>query len=148
LAMRLTFPVPSRRDFLWSFGGGLGGIALARLLGESGLFAEPVKPQAALNGGLHHKAKAKRVIQLFMNGGVSQPDTFEYKPELIKRHGQKFEPGGGVKVEAVTSTPGAVMKSPFEFKQHGQCGRWVSSVFPQLAKCLDDLAFLMAIASK
>jgi Protein of unknown function (DUF1501) len=146
--MRLTFPVPSRRDFLWSFGGGLGGVALAQLLGESGLLAEPAKPQAAFNGGLHHKAKAKRVIQLFMNGGVSQPDTFDYKPELIKRHGQKFDPGGGVKVEAVTSTPGNVMKSPFEFKQHGQCGRWVSSVFPHLAKCVDDLAFLMAIASK
>jgi hypothetical protein len=146
--MHPTFPVPSRRDLLWSFGGGLGGIALAQLLGESGLFAEPVKPQAALNGGWHQKAKAKRVIQLFMNGGVSQPDTFDYKPELIKRHGHKFDPGGGVKVEAVTSTPGAVMKSPFEFKQHGQCGRWVSSVFPHLAKCVDDLAFLMAIASK
>jgi Protein of unknown function (DUF1501) len=146
--MRPTFPVPSRRDFLWSFGGGLGGVALAQLLGEGGLLAEPAKPQSALNGGLHHKAKAKRVIQLFMNGGVSQPDTFDYKPELVKRHGQKFDPGGGVKVEAVTSTPGNVMKSPFEFKQYGQCGRWVSSVFPHLAKCVDDLAFLMAIASK
>lgn len=135
--MGLPQLAPSRRDFLWSFGGGLGGIALAHLL------AEGAKSQAA-----HYQPKVKRVVQLFMNGGVSQPDTFDYKPELIKRHGQKFDPGGGIKVEAVTSTPGKVMKSPFEFKQHGQCGRWVSSVFPNLAKCVDDLAFLIAIASK
>ena len=50
--------------------------------------------RADLNGGLHHRAKVKRVIQLFMNGGVSQMDTFDYKPELIKRHGQTFDPGG------------------------------------------------------
>src|SRR5205085_5983338 len=53
----------------------------------------------------------------------------------------------GIKA-AVTSTPGAVMKSPFAWKQHGQCGRWVSSVFPHMAQCVDDLAFLMAMASK
>src|SRR5438477_5310402 len=132
-----------RREFLWRFGGGLGGIALTQLLGEQGLLADVVghgRPE--LNGGLHHRAKAKRVIQLFMNGGASQMDTFDYKPELTKRHGQKFDPGGGVKVEAVTSVPGNVMKSPFAFKQYGQCGRWVSSVFPHLAKRVDEIAFL------
>jgi hypothetical protein len=100
------------------------------------------------NGGLHHVAKAKRVIQLFMNGGASQMDTFDYKPELEKRHGQKFDPGGSAKVEAVTSVPGLVLKSPFAFKQHGESGRWVSSVFPHLAQCVDDMAFLMAVTSK
>ena len=140
---------PSRRDLLWRLGGGLGGIALAQLLGENGLLADtaPPKARADFNGGLHHRARARRVVQLFMNGGVSQPDTFDYKPELARRHGQKFDPGGA-KVEAVTSTPGNVMKSPFPFKQHGQCGRWVSSVFPHVAGCVDDLAFLMAVASK
>src|SRR5262245_51886913 len=134
---------PSRRNFLWHLGGGLGGIALAQLLGESGLLADtPPKPRADLNGGLHHPAKVKRVVQLFMNGGASQCDTFDYKPELEKRHGKKFDPG--THVEAVTSTPGSVMKSPFAFKQHGGCGRWVSSVFPHVAGCVDDLAFLMA----
>jgi hypothetical protein len=146
-----------RREFLWRFGGGLGGIALAQMLGESGLLAEiPRGTRGAtssgarqnFNGGLHHRAKVRRVVQLFMNGGVSQPDTFDYKPELFKRHGQKFEPGEGVRVEAATSVPGNVLKSPFEFKQHGQCGRWVSSVFPHLATCVDDIAFLMAMASK
>src|SRR5260221_594383 len=139
-----------RREFLWRFGGGLGGIALAHLLGRHELLADgaALKPRAAFNGGLHHRAKVKRIVQLFMNGGVSQMDTFDYKPELIKRHGQKFDPGTGDKVEAATSVPGNLMKPPFEFKQHGQCGRWVSSVFPQLATCVDDMAFLMAMASK
>src|SRR4051812_25121320 len=100
----------SRREMLWRLGGGLGGIALAQLLGESGALAEEV-----LGKGLHHPAKAKRVIQLFMNGGVSQCDTFDYKPELNKRHGQKFDPGS--RVEAATSSPGAILGSPFAFKQ-------------------------------
>jgi hypothetical protein len=140
---------PTRREFLWHFGGGLGGIALAQLLGEGGLLAgTPARPPAALNGGLHHKARARRVIQLFMNGGSSQCDTFDYKPELARRHGQTFDPGGGAKVEAVTSVPGKVLKCPFEFKKHGGCGRWVSAVFPHLARCVDDMAFLFGLASK
>src|SRR5437764_8926975 len=145
----LRSPLP-RREFLWRFGGGLGGIALAHLLGRHDLLGDtvPPKPRPEFNGGLHHRAKVKRIVQLFMNGGVSQMDTFDYKPELIKRHGQKFDPGTGDKIEAATSVPGNLMKSPFEFQQHGQSGRWVSSVFPQLATCVDDIAFLMAMASK
>ena len=129
----------SRREFLWRFGGGLGGIALTQLLAEAASHAN-------LKSGLHHPAKVRRVIQLFMNGGVSQMDTFDYKPELFKLHGQKFDPGSHV--EAATSVPGNLMKPPFEFRQHGQCGRWVSSVFPHLATCVDDMAFLMAMQSK
>ena len=141
-------PVYSRRHFLWQFGGGLGGVALARMLAEAGELPGAPPPRPALNGGLHHKARVKRVVQLFMNGGVSQPDTFDYKPELEKRHGKPFTPDTGEKVEGVTSTPGNLMKSPFPFKQHGQCGRWVSSVFPHLATQVDRMAFLMAVASK
>lgn len=139
----------TRRHALWHLGGGLGGIAMAQMLAEGNLLADAVSPRsrAELNGGIHHKAKAKRVIQLFMNGGASQCDTFDYKPRLEKDHGKKFDPGGE-KVEAVTSTPGNVMKCPFAFKQHGECGRWVSTVFPHLAGCVDDLAFLMSMASK
>jgi hypothetical protein len=136
----------TRRQWLWRFGGGLGGIALAQLLGGSGLLADA--PRADLNGGLHHPAKVKRVVQLFMNGGVSQCDTFDYKPALERLHGRKFDPGDGARVEGVTSVPGNVLKSPFEFRRHGQCGRWVSSVFPCLARHVDDLAFLMAVASR
>src|SRR5688500_603780 len=128
----------SRREMLWNVGGGLGGIAAAWMLGESGLLAaEPAAGAAAtnLNGGLHHPAKVRRIVQLFMNGGASPADTFDYKPTLVKLHGQTFDPG--TRIESVTGSPGfKVLKSPFEFKQHGQCGRWVSSVFPHIAGCV------------
>ncbi len=73
-------------------------------------------------------------------------DTFDYKPELERLHGQKLGPQE--KPEGFTAPAGAIMKSPFEFKQHGESGRWVSSVFPQQAKEVDEMAFLMAMASK
>ena len=86
------------------------------------------------------------MIQLFMNGGVSQMDTFDYKPELDRRHGQPFDPGSHV--EAPTSAPGNLMKSPFAFQQHGECGPLGQQRLPAIAGCVDDLAFLMALASK
>ncbi len=135
-----------RREFLWQVGGGLGGIALTQMLGQGGVLADTPKGAEDLNGGLHHRAKVKRIVQLFMNGGASQCDTFDYKPELIKRHGTKFDPG--VHVEAATSVPGNVLKSPWSWKQYGECGRWVSSVFPHVSAIVDDLAFLMSMASK
>jgi hypothetical protein len=134
-----------RRHFLQQAGGGFGGLALAHLLTAELPAADTPQPRPELNGGLHHRAKVRRVIQLFMNGGASQMDTFDYKPELERRHGQKVDFGI---TAAVTSLPGAVMKSPFRFRRHGQCGRWVSDVFPQVARCVDDLAFLMAMQSK
>src|SRR5215510_11678161 len=91
-----------RREFLWRFGGGLGGIALAHLLGTESLLSQggtiPKLP--------HHTPRAKRVVQLFMSGAASQCDTFDYKPELIRRNGEPFDPGG--KVELFQSTPGVV----------------------------------------
>jgi hypothetical protein len=142
----------SRREFLWRFGGGLGGIALAQLLGQQNLLAANSISGSAvpgvLTGKLHHPPRAKRVIQLFMNGGASQMDLFDYKPELLKRHGENFNPGNGERVEAATSEPGKVLKPTFEFKQRGQCGRWVSSLLPHTATCVDDMAFLMAMTSR
>ncbi|MBI5758132.1 MAG: DUF1501 domain-containing protein [Planctomycetales bacterium] len=139
--------IDTRRDFLGQTGGGLGGLALAWLVGQEDVRADApaLAPRTDFNGGLHHPAKVKRVVQLFMNGGVSQMDTFDYKPELIKRHGEKVDFGI---TAAATSTPGSLMKSPFEWKQHGQTGRWVTSVLPHMATIVDDLAFLMAMASK
>jgi hypothetical protein len=119
-----------RRDFLWNFGGGLGGIALARML----------------NGETHFPAKAKRVVQLFMSGAASQCDTFDYKPELIRRNGEKFDPGG--KVELFQSTPGAVMKSPWDWKPRGNCGKWISDLVPHIASCSDDIAFVHSMIAK
>ena len=135
-----------RREFLWRFGGGLGGIALASLLGRQGLLADTPKPSAALNGGLHHPAKAKRVVQLFMSGAASQCDTFDYKPLLVQRNGEKFDPGG--KVELFQSDPGAVMKSPWDWKQRGQCGKWISELVPHIGSCADDIAFVHSMVSK
>lgn len=131
-------PTQTRRDFFGTLGGGLGGIALGSLLQRDAAAATPPP----------HLPKAKRIIQLFMNGGASQCDLFDYKPQLIARHGQKFDPGTGARVEASVSVPGALMKSPFEWAQHGQCGRWVSSALPHLARHVDDMAFLMAMQSK
>lgn len=136
----------NRRDFLTRIGGGFGGLAMADLLARESFAADLPKPRPEFNGGLHHRAKVKRVIQLFMNGGASQIDTFDFKPELIRLHGQMIGPKE--KPEGFTAEVGAVMKSPFEFKQHGQTGRWVSSVFPEQAKCVDDMAFLMAMTTK
>lgn len=98
------------------------------------------------NQKLHHKPRAKRVVQLFMSGAASQCDTFDYKPLLIKKRGEKFDPGG--KVELFQSAPGVVMPSPWEWKQHGRSGRWVSGLFPHLAERVDDMAFLYAMVSK
>jgi hypothetical protein len=95
---------------------------------------------------VHHPARVKRVIQLFMTGGVSPMDTFDYKPELERLHGQMLGPKE--KPEGFTAAVGAIMKSPFTFKQYGQSGRWVSSLFPELAKQVDELAFLMAMTTK
>lgn len=138
----------NRREFLWHSGGGLGGIALAQMLGAERLLADaaPSAPKPEWNGGLHHRAQAKRVVQLFMSGAASQCDTFDYKPMLIKKHGAKFDPGG--KVELFQSVPGAVMKSPWNWRRHGESGRWVSDLLPHLAGCVDDMAFLPAMVSK
>lgn len=132
----------NRRSFLWQTGGGFGGLVMAQMLTRDAIGS----PRPEFNGGLHHPAKAKRVIQLFMTGGASPMDTYDYKPELAKVHGQKLGPKE--KPEGFTAMPGALMKSPFEFQQHGQSGRWVSSVFPHQAKHVDEMAFLMAMASK
>ncbi len=135
-----------RREFLWRFGGGLGGIAMVHMLGQQGLLAEVTKPKPELNGGLHFPAKAKRVVQLFMSGAASQCDTFDYKPELIKRSGQKFDPGG--KVELFQSDPGAVMKSPWDWKPYGRCGKMINDLVPHLGSCVDDMTFIHSMQSK
>src|SRR5437870_8704626 len=108
---------------------------MVHLLGQQGLLADAPKPRAEFNGGLHHPARAKRVVQLFMSGAASQCDTFDYKPELIQRTGRPFDPGE--KVELFQSVPGSIMKSPWEWKQRGQSGRWVSDLLPNLAGCVD-----------
>ncbi len=133
-----------RRRFLWQMGGGLGGIALAHLLGRDGLLgAEKGKP--GFNGGLHHMAKAKRVVQLFMSGAASQVDTFDYKPKLDEMHGQKFDPGS--KVELFQSFPGMCLKNPWGWQQFGESGKHVSKLLPHLGSCVDDMAFVHSMVT-
>ena len=144
-------PIPtttSRRRFLWHFGGGLGGIALTQLLADGGLLsnARAAEAATAANHGLHHPAKAKRVVQFFMSGAASQCDLFDYKPELIKRNGQPFDPGE--KVELFQSSPGNCMASPWAWKLHGQSGKWMSDLVPHLSGCVDDIAFIHSMVAK
>ena len=136
----------TRRNFLSGTGGGFAGIALSHLLAREGCPADVASPQPDLNGGIHHRAKVRRIIQLFMNGGVSPMDTWDYKPMLAELHGQSL--GSKTKIEGATSMQGAMMKSPFEFQQHGQSGKWASSVFPEQAKLVDEMAFLMAMQGR
>jgi hypothetical protein len=124
----------TRREFLKHLGGGFGSVALATLLHEQGLTADGSRA--------HHQAKARSVIQLFMLGGASQCDTFDYKPELIRRHGERvaFRVTGGT-----AASPGPLLKSPWSWQQYGQSGRWVSNALPHLARWVDEMAFLMAM---
>jgi len=126
----------SRRDFLWTMGGGFAGVALLQM----------VTRDVLATGVTHHPARVKRIIQLFMTGGASPMDTFDYKPDLERLHGQMLGPKE--KPEGFTAPAGAIMKSPFEFARHGQSGRWVSSVFPEQARLVDEMAFLMAMTTK
>src|SRR4029078_12589166 len=84
--------------------------------------------------------------QFFMSGAASQCDLYDYKPELLKRNGQKWDPGE--KVELFQSSPGDCMASPWGWKQSGQSGKWMSDLVPHLATCVDDIAFIHSIVSK
>src|ERR1043165_6270126 len=122
----------SRREFLWSSGGGLGGIALAALLGSDAARAEGARP-------LDHPAKAKRVVQLFMAGAASHIDLFDFKPELIKRHGQPSD--FGEHVEAFQKGLGPGLKPLWDFKPYGKSGKLLSEVVSPLGDVVDDMAF-------
>ena len=112
-------PALSRRHFLWNTGGGLGGIALAWLLHRESARADG----AATVRGPHFPPKAKRVVQVFCAGGVSHLETFDYKPELERLHGQTLE-GRGENL-GFFGQPGRLMKSLYPFRQHGKSGAWV-----------------------
>lgn len=145
--MNQFFPPMARRRFVSGLSGGCFGLALSQLLARDANAGENMpSPQLQLEGGIHHRAKVRRVIQLFMNGGVSPMDTWDYKPTLARLDGQPL--GSKTKIEGATSMQGAIMKSPFEFAQHGECGKWVSSLFPEQAKLVDEIAFLQAMTGR
>src|SRR5258705_3984202 len=128
------------RDALGRIGNGFGMLAFASLVGESiARAAGPFMQDGTLDPHrLNHPARAKRVIFLFMNGGLSQVDSFDPKPMLDKDHGQPL-PGGSIATERKT---GALMKSPFTFKKYGKSGIEVSELFPHVGEGVDDICFI------
>jgi hypothetical protein len=140
----------TRREFLWETGGGFGAVALSGLLGDDFFarqapaaeaktkFINPLVPKTP-----HFDPKAKAVIFLFMYGGPSQVDTFDYKPKLYPLDGKtipvKTFGRGGHK------NTGRVVGPKWKFKQYGQCGKWVSDLFPYVGSCVDDIAFLHSL---
>ena len=140
----------SRRDWLKRSGTGLGLLGLGGLLAEE-TGASPPDPRPSRTEAMplaakspHHKASARSVVHLFMNGGPSHVDTFDPKPLLNKYHGKPL-PESHLRTERKT---GAVMKSPFKFQPHGQSGVEVSELFPQTARFVDEMAVIRSMQSE
>ncbi len=127
---------PSRRQILQRMGCGFGSLATSALMCNS-----PLASAAAELG--RTTPRAKRIIFLFMQGGVSQIDSFDYKPALAQRDGQKmpFDDARELAKSGKTSEQ-SLMRSPWAFKQYGQSGRWVSELFPEMARHVDDMCML------
>ena len=150
-AHRGQFCRRTRREFLWEAGAGFTGLALAGLMardgvlprvqaGPAGGFVNPLAPRQPMR-----TAKAKSVIFLFMYGGPSHVDTFDYKPALYPLDGKtitvKTFGRGGRKNE------GRVVGPKWAFKPYGQCGKYVSDLFPNVGRCVDDIAFLHSMTA-
>ncbi|QEL19520.1 DUF1501 domain-containing protein [Limnoglobus roseus] len=143
-----------RRHFLAHAGSGLGGIALAALLAEQNLLANdarPLRPEVKPDAPLlprqpHFPAKAKRVLTIFCSGAVSHLDSFDYKPELVKRDGQPLP--GGEKLVTFQGANGNLVKPIWAFKPRGQSGKMVSDLFPTLADLADEMCFIHSMTAK
>jgi hypothetical protein len=145
----------TRREFLWQVGGGFAGLALVDLLSRDGFFtrqavAEPAKPAMDATYLLapkpaHFPARAKRAVFLFMNGGPSQVDTFDPKPDLKRFDGTAYTPAAGIQVGSNGRPVGKLMASPFEFQKHGNSGLEISSLYPHLSKYADDLCVIRSM---
>ncbi len=130
----------SRRELLKVSSAGFGSVALAGLLAQEQASAAATDPLAVK--APHFPARAKRVIFLFMHGGPSQVDTFDYKPLLKRDHGK---PLPFARPKVVSSETFNLLQSPWAFKQYGQSGAWVSDLFPETAKCVDDMCFIKSM---
>lgn len=133
--------ITNRRQLLKNAGAGFGSLALASLLAQEGMLQagdglDPLAPKKPHFGG-----KAKSVIWLFINGGPSQVDTWDYKPELEKMDGKELK-GFDKNTGFFAGSVGPLMKSPFEFTPRGECGKMVSSLFPKLGEHVDKMAFI------
>jgi hypothetical protein len=133
----------NRRTLLNLSACGLGGIAL-KATGFGNLRRLQANEDTTTGVGAHHPPRAKRVIFLFMHGGPSQVDTFDYKPQLQKDDGKQlpFKPA-----DHINATP-KLLKSPWKFAQHGECGQWVSELLPETAKMVDELCVIRSMHSR
>jgi hypothetical protein len=131
----------SRREWLSQTGCGFGALALAGLVSQD-TSANSLAPKVT-----HHQPKAKRVIFLFMQGGVSHVDSFDYKPRLIKEDGKQFafDDARIIANTGMRGTTQRVMKPLWKFSQHGQCGRWASDLFPEINRHIDKLCFIHSL---
>jgi len=136
-----TTPASSRREFLWQSGGGLGGIALASMLA-----GDTAQAASANTSVLHHPPKAKRVIQLFMSGAASHLDLFDFKPALIKHHGEPSD--FGEYVEAFQNGLGPWLRPIWDFAPYGECGKMLSDVVGDLGAVVDDISFIHNVVGK
>lgn len=148
----------NRRQFLNQMGTGLSGIALASLLSRDGLLGNdsaapkvPIRPQ--IDPGqpfapraAHFDPPAKNLVLIFCSGACSPLDTFDYKPELIKRHGQPLP--GAENLITFQGGQGNLTKSPWEFRPRGQSGKYISDLVPHLGELADDLCFIHSLTSK
>jgi hypothetical protein len=133
----------TRRNLLAHFASGLSGMALASLLARESA-AAAVRGEAS-DPPPHHPPKARRAIQIFLQGGLSQIDSFDYKPELEKLHGKPVP--GDEKPVAFMGKVGLLHKAHFEFKQHGNSGLWISDLFPHIAGVADELTVIRSMWS-
>ena len=145
----------SRRSFFSQTASGLGAIALAHLLAQDRLLAKepksPVRPaidprQPSAPRKPHFAAKAKNVLVIFCSGACSQVDTWDYKPELIKRDGQPMP--GSEKLVTFQGEQGSLVKSPYPFRPRGQCGKMTSDLLPLLGELADEMCFLHSLTGK
>ncbi len=134
--------IVNRRHFLERAGAGFGSVALLNLLSQQNLLAaDSAEESNASPREVHFPAKAKSIIWLFMEGAPSSVDMFDPKPELTKRDGQK------IAINVFNGNPGPLMKSPFAFKQYGESGAWVCEKYPNVARHVDDFAFIKSLHS-
>jgi hypothetical protein len=142
----------TRREMLLRCANGFGAVALAALMAEEqGRAGEQGREEGLASktqgtlASLHHPAKARSVIFLYMDGGPSQMDTFDPKPLLTRENGKPF----GEKIEPTQfNNNGATLGSPWKFQQYGHCGAPVSELLPHVAECVDDIAFVRSMTSE
>lgn len=142
-AGRLPLPTLSRRALLSRAATGFGALALGALFTPNAR----AQLQSLAPHPSHHRPRARNVIFLFMEGGVSQVDSFDHKPLLAKHHGEDPRKAIGRLEKTQFENVGTVLKSPWNFKQHGQSGLWISDLFPHVAQRADELCVLRSMTS-